>query len=154
MHVCSSDHMSKFDEQEEEDPIFNPLVRCPNVTEAETNAAQIEYWLKALMIAELETFHTKQAKQDAGIRWADTLIQSALTYSKSEYDRRGPDMNEWTRMPCADYEPEDFIDEQAGHGISEFPEDASEMAETTETYLPTFQVFMEIYNQQQLQKMP
>ena len=129
-------------------------MRCPTVSETETNVAQIEYWLKALMLVELETFHAKQAKQDAGIRWADTLVQSTLTYSKSEYDRRGPNEADWTRMPCAEYEPEDFIDEMAGHGISEFSEEVACPKDTTETYLPAFQVFMAIYNQQQLQKMP
>jgi hypothetical protein len=139
------------DKEEEKEPTFQPLTRGTTVSESETNVAQIEYWLKALMLVELEAFHATQAKQETGIHWSDTLVQAAHTYSKSEYDRRGPNEADWTRMPCTEYEPEDFIDEQAGHGISEFLEDT---VETVETYLPAFQVFMSIYNEQQLQKMP
>jgi len=108
------------DEEEEKEPTFQPLTRGTTVSESETNVAQIEYWLKALMLAELETFHATQAKH---LQWADTLVQAALTYSKSEYDRRGPNEADWTRMPCEDYEPDDFIDEMAGYAISEFPEE-------------------------------
>jgi hypothetical protein len=136
MHGGANSYMSKIDVPDldnvfytiplDEEPMFTPLTRGTTVSEAETNTAEIEYWLKALMLAELDDLHAKQAKQAKQLQWADTLVQAVLTYSKSEYDRRGPHEIEWTRMPCSEYEPDDYIDEMAGCGISEFSEEDEE----------------------------
>jgi len=115
-------------EEEAEEPAFKPLVRCAKVTEAETNTAEMEHWLKAVMLTELEDFQAKQ-QITRHIQWADdALIQSVLTYSRYEYDRRGPPETEWIRMPCEEYEPEDYIDEMGGCGVSEFPEEEEDPA--------------------------
>ena len=130
------------EKQMEEDTTFKSLSRCAKVSEAETNTAQVEHWLKAVMLTELEDFQAKKAKQ---IQWADTLVQAALTYSKSEYDRRGPHEFEWTRMPCAEYQDEDFIDEMAGVGISE-EGPVLLHAEESKTSAQLFEELMQFYH--------
>ncbi len=151
MHVGSHSFMSKNDMPDpdnifytiplDEEPDFKPLSRGTTITEAETSTAQVEYWVEVVSLAEIDYFQAKQAKQ---IQWADTLVQAALTYSNSEYDRRGPDMMEWTRMPCSDYEPDDFIDDMAGCGVSEFPEDDEPKTRSTNNSEETNKLLCEL----------
>ena len=109
-------------------PVHYPLVRQEHVSVDETAKAREEFEqymdelieelfqseFMSIEMQDLKQFHEPPAKRS--LVWKEGLILSEHdAWTKQEYDRRT--VPDYVRVPCAEYEYDDYIDEYAGVAV-------------------------------------